>query len=449
MEKSLRDLMNYRQIILKISSFIPSIKGPGTKLNLVEKLKWTGLVLLLYFLLCQVPLFGLSADATDFLQSVRIIMAGSFGTLITLGIGPLVTSSIILQLLIGSKIIPLDLQDTDDRKVFTSAQRILAIAFTLIEGVAFVYVGGLPPEGGSNLFAGLLILQLLIGGFLIIFLDEIVTKWGLGSGISLFIVAGVSSAIIIQMFNPIAPLGMMPAGHLPAFIFSLSTMQPDFFQLLPIIFTVIVFLIVIYIQLMKVEVPLSFSSIRGFGRRWPLNFIYTSNISVIFAIALIMNIIMISNMVGLDQIGHYLSVPHDLLLNVLNGNIILDDLLRALCYTIFIVVFSVLFSIFWVSTADMDAKSVAKQIESIGMSIPGFRRDTRIVERVLNRYIPALTVLGGATVGLVAALADFTGALGGGMGILLTVMIVYQLYQEISTQHSDEMPPRMKKFFEK
>jgi preprotein translocase subunit SecY len=95
----------------------------------------------------------------------------------------------------------------------------------------------------------------------------------------------------------------------------------------------------------------------------------------------------------------------------------------------------------------MDAKSVAEQFQSTFLMLPGFRKDPRIIESVLERYIPALTVLGGAFIGLLAGFADLTNALGTGTGILLTVMIVYQLYEQIIQQHSEDMPPIAKKFF--
>jgi len=122
------------------------------------------------------------------------------------------------------------------------------------------------------------------------------------------------------------------------------------------------------------------------------------------------------------------------------------DMVRMLVYTCLMVGGAVVFSIFWVSSAGMDANSVANQIQNTGMQIPGYRRDIRIIERVLNRYIPSLAVLGGAAVGALAAYADFTLALGTGTGILLAVMIIFNLYEEIAMQHLEDMHPAMRRF---
>jgi preprotein translocase subunit SecY len=106
------------------------------------------------------------------------------------------------------------------------------------------------------------------------------------------------------------------------------------------------------------------------------------------------------------------------------------------------------FSIFWVSTSGLDSASVAEQLESTGMQIPGYRSDKRTMQAVLEKYIPALALLGGLAVGLLAAFADFTGAIGTGTGILLTVMIVYNIYEELSHQNLEEAHPIIRKFLE-
>ena len=111
--------------------------------------------------------------------------------------------------------------------------------------------------------------------------------------------------------------------------------------------------------------------------------------------------------------------------------------------------FSTLFAVFWVKTSGMDAKSQAENILSSGLQIPGFRRDPRILEAILNRYIMPLTIMGGAAIGFLASATDLLGALVSGTGILLAVMIAYTLYQEIAQQHAYDMYPGLKKVMEK
>jgi preprotein translocase subunit SecY len=124
-------------------------------------------------------------------------------------------------------------------------------------------------------------------------------------------------------------------------------------------------------------------------------------------------------------------------------------LIHALIYILLMIGGSVLFSIFWVQTSGMDARSLAEQILSSGLQIPGFRKDKRILERILERYIMPLTVMGAITVGFLAAMADLLGALSRGTGILLTVMIVYKLYEDIAREYMYDMNPLMRKFMGK
>ena len=76
--------------------------------------------------------------------------------------------------------------------------------------------------------------------------------------------------------------------------------------------------------------------------------------------------------------------------------------------------------------------------------VPGFRPTPRVLERILERYIPTVTTIGAIAVGVLAACADFLGALGTGMGILLTVGIIYQYYQIIAQEQLASMNPALR-----
>ncbi|RMG21134.1 MAG: preprotein translocase subunit SecY, partial [Methanobacteriota archaeon] len=71
-----------------------------------------------------------------------------------------------------------------------------------------------------------------------------------------------------------------------------------------------------------------------------------------------------------------------------------------------------------------------------------------VLEQILDRYIGPLTVMGGTSIGLLASLADLLGALTHGTGLLLSVMIIYRLYEEIAKQHMMDLHPSMRKFIE-
>jgi preprotein translocase subunit SecY len=400
-----------------------------------------------------VPLYGLNPYAVDQFAQLRAVMAGSFGTIITLGIGPIVSSSIILQLLVGGKIINLDLSKTEDKAFFQGTQKLLAIIFTLFEASVFVLLGSLPalmPE-----LQWILILQMTLGGILIIFLDEVVSKWGFGSGVGLFIAAGVAEQIVVGSLNPLTPAGAQaPAGKIPEFIYSLTTGQPHFDVLLPVIATIIVFLVVVYAESMRVEIPLSYGGVKGARGKYPLKFIYASNMPVILTSALLLNVQLFAQIFqrigfpilgdvvngrAVNGIGLILTTPNSL-------SILQTDPLRVLLYGIVFIASCILFAVLWVELSGIGPKQVSKQLHGMGMQIPGHRSSRAHFEKILKRYIPAITILGGAFVGLLAFGADLTGALGGGTGVLLTVGIVYKLYEEIAQEQLMDMHPILRNF---
>jgi len=452
---------------------LPEVKGPKQKrLPFKEKLKWTLLVLVLFYIMGLIPLFGLGQNSLQQFEFLSIILGASFGSIISLGIGPIVTASIVLQLLSGTGILKMDMTTTEGKQRFQGLQKFLAIFFIIFEAGIYVLMGGLTPAPelvGTALFSQLqwlLILQLLIGGLLILFMDEIITKWGFGSGVSLFIAAGVSQQIFIRAFNflPSPTNPDIASGAIPALFQSLSIgdITTATLMIAAVVSTIVVFGMSVYGQAMKVEIPLSFGRVRGYGMRWPLNFFYTSNIPVILVAALMANIQLFGSLlerwgfpllgrfsggVPISGLAYWVQAPN-VVQNVIQGSFTLPQIGQAVIYVLVFMIGSVIFSIFWMQTANMDAKSQAKQILSSGLQIPGFRRDERVLEKILGRYIWALTIVGGAAVGLLAAIADLTGALSQGTGILLTVMIVYKLYEEIAKQHMMDMHPAMRKFME-
>jgi len=456
-----------------ILSNLPEVKGPEQKrLSFKEKLKWTIITLVIFFILGLIPLFGLGANALQQFEYLSLILGAKFGSIISLGIGPIVTASIVLQLLNGSGLVKFDLNSPEGKKRFQGTQKLLAIFFIIFEAAIYVFMGGLAP---SQEFAGtgiyfqlqiLLVFQLFLGGILILFMDEVISKWGFGSGISLFIAAGVSEQIFIRALSPLAsPTNPnIATGAIPALFQSLSAGDPITAALMiaAVISTILVFCIAVYGQAMKVEIPLSFGRVRGHGIRWPLSFIYTSNIPVILIAALMANIQLWARLLqnwGYPILGTFtgntptsglvawLSSPN-MVGKLIKGSLTFADVSHGLVYMLIMIGGAVMFAIFWMQTSGMDAKSQAKKIMSSGLQIPGFRRDQRVLERLLNRYIWPLTVMGAITVGFIAALADLSGALSRGTGILLTVMIIYRLYEEIAKQHMYDMHPMMRKFME-
>jgi preprotein translocase subunit SecY len=457
---------------------LPEVEGPEQKnVPFKEKLKWTLIVLVIFFILGVMPLFGLGHNQLERFEFFSVILGAEFGSIISLGIGPIVTASIVLQLLNGSGILKINMGTPEGKKTFQGLQKLLAIFFIIFESAIFVMMGGLSPDNaliGSEIYGQLqliLIFQLFLGGIMILFMDEVVSKWGFGSGIGLFIAAGVSKGIFVQALNWLpGPSGIAgvtySVGAIPAFFQSLAAGDPVTAGIMAsaLIFTVIVFAMVVFAQAMKVEIPLSFGMVRGHGVRWPLSFFYTSVIPVILVSALIANFQLLGSFLdnrGIPILGTFNDLgnptsgfvfwvqPINLIPAIIQQQTLFigaTPYLQSLSYILFLMIGAMVFSMFWVQTSGMDARSQAKQMMSSGLQVPGFRRDERVLERLLQRYIGPLTVMGGLSVGFLAGFADITGTLSSGTGILLAVMIIYKIYEEISKQHMMDMNPMMRKF---
>ena len=98
--------------------FLPEVKKPEKKLGFNDKLKWTITILILYFLLSVIPLYGLNPDYVAQFESLSVLLAAKLGSLISLGIGPIVSGSIILQLLNGAGIININTQSKEGREQY-------------------------------------------------------------------------------------------------------------------------------------------------------------------------------------------------------------------------------------------------------------------------------------------------------------------------------------------
>ena len=500
---------------------LPAVTRPEGHVHFRTKMTWVILILVLYFAMTNIVIYGLDTEeGVDLFAQYRAILAGAQFSLMHLGIGPIVTGSIIMQLFTGAKIIKLNLKDDEDKAVYQGTQKLMVIIMIVVESVPQVY-GFMAPSDkfglnmeslwaghGQSLAMTIIVLQLIVGSYLVFLMDEVVSKWGIGSGISLFIAAGVAQQIFTGSLNwhPSDPLARIstenaPAGTIPKTIYLFHHMsasdltsggyeqiflrQPN--PMVALIGTIVIFLFVAYTESSRIELPLAHGGARGARGRYPIKLIYASNIPVILMAAVLANISMFSMLFwgrfeNVPVLGHnwmigyyndtdttraagglayYLSTVNglgDWLLPMVSQNYMasygLDKSttqigIHVIVYLAVMIFGSILFAKFWIETTNMGPEAVASQIESSGMQIPGFRRDPRVMKRVLERYIPVVTVISGATVGALAGLADLIGTVGSasGTGVLLAVGIMIQLYDAIGREQMMEMHPVLRGFF--
>ena len=479
----------FLQIARPFMSITPEVVKPEKEVSFNTKLLYTFIALIIYFIMASTPLIGVEKTAADPFSFLRTITASTQGTLAELGIGPIVTAGLILQILVGSKIINVDMSDPEERALYTGTQKVLSVIMTIFEAVAYIIGGayGRDLELGTQM---LIIAQLVAAGILIILIDEMIQKgYGLGSGISLFIAAGVSTTIVAGLFSLDAATpdryarGILPAlfnainekGVIEGFSYMFFRDQFPQHSILSLLATIFIFLVIIYFESVKVEIPLSVAQARGMRHNYPLKLLYVSNIPVILVSAVFADLYFIAQILGntmgpnsaiVQFIGtfepdpntgqqvptgglvYFLTAPRGFFGAgaVFDPQQPVDSILRAIVYAAIMIILSIAFSLMWVETAGMSSRDVAKQLIDSGMQIPGWRRNPKILERLLDNYIPPVAFFGGLFIGILAAGADFLGALGTGTGILLTVSITRQYFELLAKERVADMHPALRGF---
>lgn len=437
-----------------------------------ERALWTVVVLFIFLVSSQIPLYGvrLTAGADPFYW-MRVILASNRGSLMELGISPIVTSGMVMQLLAGSGLIDVDQSDQKDRALFNGAQKLAGLCMTFGEAIAYVFSGMYGDVREIGYITSLLIIfQLCTAGVIVLLLDELLQKgYGLGSGISLFIATNICENIIWKAFSPTTintGKGTEFEGAVIALFHLLLTrndkskaIREAFYRLnLPnitnLIGTLVVFLVVIYFQGFRIELPVKYNKMRGQNGIYPIKLFYTSNIPIILQTALVSNLYFFSQLlhrrypnniliqllgrwqdnqtgqsVPIGGLAYYVSPPATLVE-------ILADPLHFILYLIFILGACALFSKTWIEVSGSSPRDVAKQFQEQDMVIRGYREDSTY--RVLNRYIPAAAAFGGMCIGLLTVFADFMGAIGSGTGILLAVTIIYQYWETYQKESKQE-----------
>ena len=465
-----------RKIVAKAEPYLPQVPKPKRKISLQTKLLWCGACVTIYMVMGQTPLFGATTPEFDFLAFARVIFASQQGSLVELGIGPIVTAGLLMQLLRGSDILKFDFKKPEERGIFQTATKMLTYFVIIIEGAVYAWaVYG--PNIQDPTILGVIIGQLIGASIIVMFMDELIQKgWGLGSGISLFIACGVAQQILWSLFSPLAAgdggmIGVVPFIIQQAqlgMLFEWSGFMDVFFRSnqLPSIFvlllTISILLILVYTQGMKVEIPIVSTKYRGFAATYPIKLMYVSNIPVILASALTANAVFMGQMLWsqlnprnaspffnilgqfdptspstpIGGIVYYITPPRGL-------DLVALDPMRGVLYVLFMIGIVVIFGKLWVELGGLSSKKAAQNLLDADVVIPGFRRSNKPVEMLLNKYIPSVTILGSVILGLIAGVSDILGVFGSGIGLLLTVDILINYYNQLVREKVEVVMPRL------
>ena len=210
------------------------------------------------------------------------------------------------------------------------------------------------------------------------------------------------------------------------------------------------------------DIPIVSTKYRGFTAVYPIKLLYTSNIPVILASALLANAVFIGQMLwanynpeNANPVFNYIAQFDPQSSQSPTGGILyyitaprtfehaLQDPLRTVVYVIFWTGIVTVFGRLWVELGGLSPKSAAKNLLDADVQVPGFRRTQSSVQTLLNKYIPAVTIAGGIIIGLLAAVSNVLSVFGTGIGILLMVDILVNYYNLLIREQVDVHMPKL------
>lgn len=457
-------------------TFLPTVSRPQRKIPLSRRLFWTVVVATVYILMTITPLYGVAhaqqqKDVHQAQQLLSIIFGTAYGTLAHLGIGPIVIAGILLEVFAFSGLLNLDLNKREDRLKFTLLLKWTALGIAALEAVAYVLAGQfgeVTPLGGV-----LIVVQLLIATVIILLLDDLMSKgWGIGSAISLIIFLGVSRQIFLSLFSwDVVPdvdgqfhiTGLLPAlgaalydlfarGDATALIGLIDrpvvlqaeqppTYLPDFVGLLS---TLVLAYVILYLEMMKVNIPVTAGQYRGIKFTIPLRFVYVSVLPIIFTTY---SLLLVGQLL-LAFSGNNPVIAGILQVIFLPPRYFLDIPVLILHYVLYVAL-AIAFAWIWVQLAGLSAEDQAKKFAQSQLHVPGFRQSEKILAKILERPINALTIISGFIAGSFAALGNILGVWGGGVGLILLIEIGLQYYALVMREQMMEMYPGLKQLLSK
>lgn len=464
---------------------LPEIELPLQNLSLDEKIVYTvaaGFI----FIFGQLPIYGLAKDA--FLQIhdpfffFRPIFGMEKGTLLELGLLPVITSAFLWQLGAGLRLIDVNFNIRSDREYFQSGQKLTSFVLAVLYGIGFVTTGyylnvirgsefvfGLLPWGSM----ALIFLQIVLSSFLVTLMVEIFDKgYGFGSGILCFITLQVAlslakdivglEAYVIPNSNRVESVGALftllkgirfnPKLTAANIVHSFTRAQlPNLTQVYIALATI---LAVGYFQNYRIEIPIRSTKVRGMNNVYPIRLLYTGILPILFAFTVVANLQIFGYFivyhlkshapVASAAIGLWALDPTTLNLHLVSGILYflspssslakaLLSPLRTVTYAVTILLLSTWFGNKWPSISGSSPKDISRQFKEQGISIAG-KRDISVAKE-LSRIIPVASVSGAFVVAAIALVSDLFGACGRGAAVLVGVSSAFSVLEEFMVEY--------------
>ena len=394
-----------------------------------KKIMYVLLMLLIYRIGCHIPLPGILGDKlTGSLDPSRLdnlfalIAGGDQGSIFTMGIGPYITSSIIMQLLTVAipKLEQIQKEGEEGRKKINQYTRVVAIVLAVLQGSATVF--SLQQKGmfsaDANMFVYIIAtLAIVTGTMFIMWMSELLTERAIGNGSSFIIFANILSSLPLAVFS----------------LYDIAT--GGIFEAVKVITMVILFIgviaFVVLIQDGERRIPVQYSKKmvgkQMFGGQ-------SSFIPIKVNIAGVMSIIFAISLLQFPQtIAGFFAEPPVWLLN-LSEWLSITAPIGAILYVVLIFCFTFFYTSFAVNPIEM-----AENMKKNGGFIPGIRPG-RPTSEYIQRTIDRLSWIGAVFYSILAMTPVLLGWIFGinvgfgGTTLLIVVGVALELDKQLESQ---------------
>jgi len=395
-----------------------------------RKLFFTLFIIVVFRLLTHVPTPGVNVDAIrSFLQGSALLglfdlfSGGGFQnfSIVTLGLGPYINVSIIIQLL--TIMIPsleeLSKEGESGREKINMYTRLFAVPMALLQSFGIYFLlnkqGVIDTLNPFDLL--ILMLSLTVGSMLLVWIGELVTEYGIGNGISLLIFVGI--------------IGQLPSA-IVSFVSTLDSYNL-FNALLFLALTILVIVGVVLVNEGTRNIPIEYGR-RGISSQKITNYLpikvnQAGVIPIIFAVSVVMLPSMIAAPLQLSANNFFRSLGEFLAINFSRNSI---------GYNVFYFLLVVGFTYFY-TYIQFNPEKISEDVKKRGGFIPGIRpgsNTTSYLRGIVNR----ITLAGALFLGLIAILPFLVqNSLGisnlsiGGTGLLIVVSVVLETIRQVES----------------
>ncbi|KAJ1253906.1 hypothetical protein BS78_K156100 [Paspalum vaginatum] len=409
------------QLIRPVAALMPAVRRPDRVVPFNRRVIYTGIAMSVFLVCSHLPLYGVpyTASGADPLYWVRTVLASNRGTLMELGVGPVVTAGTVMQLVTGSKLLRVDQNVRGDRELVDGERKALAMVIALGEAVAHVQLG---MYGAIGALGGVLIvLQLVSASVVVVFLDELFDKgYGLPgcSAISLLSATNTCGKVIWHAFSPVtvntgrgpefegvvlAMIHQAVAGAGKAHELVGTMLRRHLPNVMSLLTTFLVLLAAVYLEGVRILQPLQSRDARGRRVTFPIKLLYTSTMPIVLHSAAVSALYMVSQllhysrffggsvlvrMLGVWKEASHAAVPvGGLVYYVTPPTSFGADPLHTLVYVALLLTSCALLSQAWATASGSSARDVARQLANQRLALPG-SRDGATYSVLRRRYIP-------------------------------------------------------------